>query len=745
MQPLIGASAIDPSNNNSNNNNVTTTDFIQQLAFAKRIFYSSDETEENYAMGEQLAIEHVEPPAIVNENAIVEIPPATVLAVNDEDLNLEPSVGMEFGSEEAVYQFYNQYARRIGFGITRLSIRRSRTNRSKIAGHYACTKHGLKSKRRKTENPQPPPVAGCKAMIKAKKKGFAKWVLTEVLTGHNHELRPGEPEFFRSHREPGKPLKSASKSSRGSGMRRNRYAADGGDGLSIMGADERRKHLAGGDAEAILVHFTRMNAVNPAFFYAVEVDGAQHMGNVLWADARSKTAYTYFGDVVTFDTTYVTHKYNVPVAPFVGVNHHGQLVLLGCALIANETKESYVWLFRTWLEAMSGQPPKAIITNEDKAIKAAIMEVFPETRHRLCLWHILEKVPEKLDQVCRANPAFTDRLHDCVYDSLTIDEFEMKWSELIKDFNLGEHPWLQTLYEDKQLWVPVFLKDVFFAGMSTSQRGERVNPFFDKYVNVRTTLKEFIDRYESTIESWYEKEAKEDFETFHKTPSLSTPSPFERQAAAVYTREIFKRFQAEVLGMSASYANIVQQQGTLITYVVKEWEDFEKLKGKEYKVLWNAYEVSISCICRLFEFRGFLCRHALVVLMASGVPTIPSQYILKRWTKEMRNRHVMDDCHIEPTFGVHHPKSMRERYNDICQRFMQFAQQGSLSEEMYNTASQELQKAMKQLAITKKSIGMVRNAPPRINPRPSIPTNQYGHQDSETNTWRFGLGLTDRR
>ncbi|KAF8393780.1 hypothetical protein HHK36_019978 [Tetracentron sinense] len=41
---------------------------------------------------------------------------------------------------------------------------------------------------------------------------------------------------------------------------------------------------------------------------------------------------------------------------------------------ANETTSTYVWLMRTWLKAMGGKAPKAIVTEQDKAMKAAIAE-----------------------------------------------------------------------------------------------------------------------------------------------------------------------------------------------------------------------------------------------------------------------------------------------------------------------------------------------------------------------------------
>jgi len=51
-----------------------------------------------------------------------------------------------------------------------------------------------------------------------------------------------------------------------------------------------------------------------------------------WTDARS--ASQYFKDGVSFDTTYLTNKYNMPFAPFVGINHHGQSILLGGGLLS---------------------------------------------------------------------------------------------------------------------------------------------------------------------------------------------------------------------------------------------------------------------------------------------------------------------------------------------------------------------------------------------------------------------------
>jgi len=52
-------------------------------------------------------------------------------------------------------------------------------------------------------------------------------------------------------------------------------------------------------------------------------------------DARSQAASQYLGDVVSFDMTYLMNKYDKAFTPFVGVNHHGQSILLGCGLLSS--------------------------------------------------------------------------------------------------------------------------------------------------------------------------------------------------------------------------------------------------------------------------------------------------------------------------------------------------------------------------------------------------------------------------
>lgn len=99
-----------------------------------------------------------------------------------------------------------------------------------------------------------------------------------------------------------------------------------------------------------------------------------------------------FADVVVFDTTYCANKYNLPFAPFVGVNHHGQMILLGGALLQNEQTDMFKYIFKHWKKA-ARQSPKTLITDQDRAISEAIKRIFPDAVHVYCIWHIACKFP----------------------------------------------------------------------------------------------------------------------------------------------------------------------------------------------------------------------------------------------------------------------------------------------------------------------------------------------------------------
>ena len=222
----------------------------------------------------------------------------------------------------------------------------------------------------------------------------------------------------------------------------------------------RRLRLGVRGAGALCDYFVRMQEKDDRFYYAMDVDDRSRLRNVFWADARSRVTYEYFGDGITFDTTYLTNPYKMSFAPFVGMNHHGQSTLLECGLISNENVDTFVWLFKSWMKCMLGRAPKAIITDQDQAMKRVIEIVFLKTKHRFCLWYIKKKIPKKFKGYSQYGAIKRD-IERSVYNSLSRDEFKDNWQRLLEVHNLQDNEWLQWLYYERHHWIPTYVKNTF--------------------------------------------------------------------------------------------------------------------------------------------------------------------------------------------------------------------------------------------------------------------------------------------
>ncbi|XWS57075.1 hypothetical protein CRYUN_Cryun09bG0140300 [Craigia yunnanensis] len=410
----------------------------------------------------------------------------------------------------------------------------------------------------------------------------------------------------------------------------------------------------------------------------------------------SRTAYNYFGDAVIFDTMFRPKQYQIPFAPFTGINHHGQMVLFGCALLLDECESSFTWLFRTWLSAMNDRPPVSITTDQDRAIKAAVSQVFPETCHCICKWHILREGQERLAHFYLAYPSFYGELYSCINFSETIEDFELSWSALLDKYDLHKNEWLHAVYNARKQWAPVYFHGTFFATLSSNQG---VSSFFDGYVNQQTTIPLFFKQYERALEHSLEKEIEADYDTICTTPMLKTPSPMEQQAANLYTKKVFSKFQEELVETFVYTANKIEGDGIVSKYRVAKYEH----DHKAYFVMLNVSEMKASCTCQMFEYSGILCRHILTVFTVTNVLTLPSHYILKRWTRSAKSWVGLDEQHANPQCI----KTLTTRFNNLCQEAFKLAEEGAVAPETYNAAISALRESGKKIAFVKKNVAKV--------------------------------------
>ncbi|KAF5458609.1 hypothetical protein F2P56_022626 [Juglans regia] len=170
-----------------------------------------------------------------------------------------------------------------------------------------------------------------------------KLCVTSIFNTHNHVFSPRKSKFFRCSREVNESIRRVLDTNDQAGIQMNKsfhaFVTEAGGFENVPFGEKDCR-----------------NYIDKARYLLVGKCGAQMLfeffrrmqyKNVFWTDARSRSACNYFGDVVTFDTTYLTNKYGMPFAAFVGVNHYGQSIILGAGLISSEDTESFIWLFKT--------------------------------------------------------------------------------------------------------------------------------------------------------------------------------------------------------------------------------------------------------------------------------------------------------------------------------------------------------------------------------------------------------------
>ncbi|XP_015964983.1 protein FAR1-RELATED SEQUENCE 5-like [Arachis duranensis] len=225
----------------------------------------------------------------------------------------------------------------------------------------------------------------------------------------------------------------------------------------------RKKKVKGSDANAAISYLRGKAGDDSYFFGKYTLSNVNRLEKLFWADRTSHIDYEYFGNVLTFASTYNRNVYN-KLLIFSGSNHHGQTIIFGCGLLfLNEDISLYKWLLQTFLEIIGNKHPRLVVTDKHLSMREVIKQVYPYAIYRLYAWHLHRNACEKVK-----NYGFLNDFKELIYVNASVEEFEVKQRHMVEKYNLSSNYWADQTYELRYLWALAHLRNQFFGQIGTA-------------------------------------------------------------------------------------------------------------------------------------------------------------------------------------------------------------------------------------------------------------------------------------
>ncbi|XP_019174243.1 PREDICTED: protein FAR1-RELATED SEQUENCE 5-like [Ipomoea nil] len=573
------------------------------------------------------------------------------------DTTIIPVLGQCFKSVYEGVEFYKIYGRASGFDVRHSSVKRDRSG-DVIRRSLVCSRQGAKGgggrkptldvrgtsssnkqRRRRVSN-----RVGCNAKLGLKKKSTGEFVVSKFVEDHNHSLcSEGAKLFMRGNRK----LNVAQQAFLADCLKVNvgpstgyRLCREVAGSFENVGATyvefhnfkrDLQTYVDVADGEMIIERFKTKREACDSFFFDYHLDEENRIARLFWADPIGRRSFSCYGDVISFDATYSTNRYNLVFVPFTGVDNHKRCITFAVGLLSKEDVESYSWLLERFNLAM-GKAPLCAVTDQDPAMKIAMEQVLPGCRHRFCMWHIMTKVSEKVGPELSNNEEFRKSLNDIVWNETTsTGDYEVQWQLLMEKYNLSDHRWFQKLYAERNHWIPAFFLDLPMSGLvRTTSRSEAQNSVYGKFTRLHSSLVEFYMQTESVLDTQRHNQAKLDAQCEGSLPEFKTPLALERHAADLFTLTIFYALQKEIEA-ACFYCEVVgiREDGGTIYYNIGG--DCTTTHTVQYK----PSGCIAFCSYKMFQRLGLICRHMFLVFKSAHIEQLPSQYVVERWRKHL--------------------------------------------------------------------------------------------------------------
>lgn len=229
------------------------------------------------------------------------------------------------------------------------------------------------------------------------------------------------------------------------------------------------------DASQMLEQLMQWKDSNPLWIVKLRLDPvSRKLKSLLWMSPTQKELYNKYNDVTIIDTTYNTNRFQMMLCIIAVVDNNYKSRIVATAIIDDETLNTYRWLFDAILTE-TGISPGVIFTDSDPSMIQSIKEIYVNTKHLLCIFHIDLNLRKKLKgKLGNKFEEFRHKFYIC-RNSLCEDLFELRWNQLIDQYPAAAKYLSDTLYINKESWAIPWIHKRFTTGAQSTQRIESIN------------------------------------------------------------------------------------------------------------------------------------------------------------------------------------------------------------------------------------------------------------------------------
>ncbi|CAG8676923.1 7231_t:CDS:2, partial [Cetraspora pellucida] len=204
--------------------------------------------------------------------------------------------------------------------------------------------------------------------------------------------------------------------------------------------------------------------------------------------------------------------------------------------------------------------PRTVYTDADPAMGAALRNIWSDTHHSYCIFHLNNNFVKKLKPIMGKQFDECYKLFYRSQNSLFEVDFEHCWAEFVEFLNpfpKASRYALETLYSTRCSWAICYTQTRFTAGIQSTQRVEGMNAIIKKEVSHSSTLLHLIDAIQNRLdeEARYARISKQK----NTNPSVGLPHIANRYFPAInsliqkYLTPHILSFQREQLSESFLY------------------------------------------------------------------------------------------------------------------------------------------------------------------------------------------------